>query len=434
MTDQHPPFEPDVPLTAAQLRERVLSFRDTPVTVELEGVGTIRLRKATGHDMDRLGRVVEQRLSARDFAETLLRNQWEGDAPDPAVLRDLSDPQVLLLLLEWMASLSGAAGDAETLEDAQELIAARYEAWIAPVREMAETVARRMRSMTSSLEGLTNVAESVRGVGDLIGSLATKVAPHLGAINQAIAELSTRVEVTRLRLSIPMPELGRLFSSLPEPEQFRAAFQELRSGHDTLISLGYGFTIDRWAPTFIRQIGRGKVGNRALHAAFLAHTRSDEFAAHLQGVILQSPPMRWRWRDLEPALRAHRQRIYALSIPVFMAQLEGIVTDLLLLHGRAAYRRKKLVQKEEGRIRLGSNGKPVQLTGLDAKLRHSGYQNMEEVKEAAEFILDVLVPQRNAILHGRKSGHGRAKLSVQLALLIWMYAEVVSAAERGQLN
>ena len=58
---------------------------------------------------------------------------------------------------------------------------------------------------------------------------------------------------------------------------------------------------------------------------------------------------------------------------------------------------------------------------------------MEEVREGAEFILNRMIRPRNAILHGSRTSYMSAKLSVQLLLLVWIYAEVVAAASAGRI-
>ena len=47
--------------------------------------------------------------------------------------------------------------------------------------------------------------------------------------------------------------------------------------------------------------------------------------------------------------------------------------------------------------------------------------------------LGALVPYRNCILHGRQVAYGKAKLSTQLLLLLWVFCHEFTALEHGMI-
>lgn len=365
-----------------------------------------------------------------------MRHQWVGEDPRSEIPGGVTDEHLVRLVGTWAAKEFSL--DPEKLTDLPKVRAAIQADMERREEELRAVLAQiklpDFRAIRLPELPVTNLGQGVlagiRTVGESVQRLSDLIQPHLDSLaKQMSAQLAVIADV---RSSfVPPPELTRIFSSLPTPERWREIFEGLREGKDALDELGYGFTVDKWEVSFIRQIGRGHYGRRELHDAFREHTRTPEFSEQLQEVFSRTPRLRRRWRIVSPALGAHVRREYALSIPALLSQLEGIVTDLLILRGQAAFRGKDLLAKQAGRIKRQTRDptKPVILSGLDAKLRHSGYKSMEEVRDGAEFMLNRLVRPRNAILHGSRTSYMSAKLSVQLLLLIWIYAEVVAAAE-----
>ncbi|CAN5851234.1 hypothetical protein BH23GEM3_BH23GEM3_12150 [soil metagenome] len=447
MPDETAPQQPDGPDDAGDeskrwpTREQILCTKVPPVVVELEGWGQVSLRGATLRDLAFLTELVQREDDPRAFAEAVVRHQWMGGDPRSEILAGMTDEHLMRLVGAW--AVNGLSLDPEKLTDLPSVRAAiqadvdRREAEMRAVLahiKLPDFGAIRLPELPvinlspGVLAGTQTVGESVQRLSDLIQ-------PHLDTLARQMAVQFRVMEEVRASF-IPPPQLTRIFSSLPSPERWREIFEGLCEGKDTLDELGYGFTVDKWEVSFIRQIGRGDYGRRELHDAFREHTRTPEFSEQLCKVFDRTPRLRRRWRIVGPALGAHVRREYALSIPALLTQLEGIVTDLLILRGQATFRGKDLLAKEAGMLKRQARDrtKPVVLSGLDAKLQHSGYKSMEEVRGGAEFMLNRLVRPRNAILHGSRTSYMSAKLSVQLLLLIGIYTEVVAAVESGEIS
>ena len=421
--------------------EHILNSKVPPIVVELEGWGSVDLRGATLRDSTFLAELLQREDDPRTCAEAVVRHQWVGGDPGSETLAHITDEHLTSLVATWAAK--GLSLDPKKLTDLPSVRAA-IQADVERQKEELQAVLAQMKvpdfgairlpkvpvmDLSSSVfAGIGTIGESIQRLSDLIQ-------PHLDTVAKQISHQLRLIAEVRASF-VPPPELTRIFNSLPSPERWREIFEGLREGKSTLDELGYGFTVDKWEVSFIRQIGRGDYGRRELHDAFREHTRTPAFSEQLCEVFSRTPRLHRRWRIVGPALNAHSRREYALSIPVLLAQLEGIVTDLLILRGQAAFRGKDLLAKEAGRLKRQARDptKPVVLPGLDAKLRHSGYKSMEEVRDGAEFMLNRLIRPRNAILHGSRTSYMSAKLSVQLLLLIWIYAEVVAAAESGEIG
>lgn len=422
------PFEP---LSATELREAVLNRKEPPIVIELDGSGPVRMRVATGRDVLFLTDLVHRESEPRAFAEAVLRHQLEEGAFDDAVVGELPDAQLAQLVGAWAAhSLTTVTEAPTTLSDVRSTLQGDVERREA---EMATLLARIRLPVMPSLgihfqPAIQSLVESSRRITE-------SIRPHLEILTQQLSEPRRLVE-SFAHVSIPPAALTQIFESIPSPERVRELLQGLREGQETLDELGYGFTIEAWEPGFIQQIGRGEYGHRELHNLLLAETRTSEYREQLASTFGQTERLGQRWKIVGPALNAHVRREYALSIPAFLTQLEGMATDLLILKGRAVFQGKKLLAKEEGAVKRQKRrpGKAVVLSGLDAKLRHSGYERMEEVRDAADFILNSLVHLRNAILHGSRTSYMSAKLSVQLLHLIGTYAQVAVNEERKGLT
>jgi hypothetical protein len=423
---------------ARTTRERIRAYKAPPVVVDLPQRGSVHLRRATLNDLVFIEELIKEHSDPLVFAGTILHHQWE-EGPGGLGAEVLRDPDVARAVLREWAVTAFDLGEPvpETLEELQHAIrsaAGRRQEEMAAMlqrigRTMAPTVnlARAARINAAVVDGLVSLQDSFRAV-------QMQLRPHLSALATAADRLRPSTVPLGALDGIRLPDISRIFRSLPDPEQIREGAQRLQAGAETLGSLGYGFTIDMWAPSFVAQVGRGELSRRALHDSFREHTREGSFAEEMRHRFQESARLRRRWAIVGAALEAHRRREYVLSIPPLLAQLEGLVTDLLLLRGQAVVLGRKVVAKDAGSLRKGRDGKPIVLKGLDAKIRTSGFESMAEVRMGAEFVLNQLAPARNAILHGNRTTYGSAKLSVQLLLLIWIYAEVVVAVERGQVR
>lgn len=216
-----------------------------------------------------------------------------------------------------------------------------------------------------------------------------------------------------------------LFRHLPDPSLFAERSRTIEAGFSALNDAGYGFTAHRWDLPLVVEMGKLRIEVRDAVATnrFSAFVRDPEFSVGLQQVIEATPVFRRRWPIIAAGLEAHRHRNYLLAIPTLLAQVEGCITDILVLRGEAVLHRGKLYARgKDGKAKKGHDGKPVRLRGLGSKLAHSRWNGDEVLEAVSVLIANQLVGDRNEILHGRDVNYGKAKLSTQCILLLWVLA------------
>lgn len=220
--------------------------------------------------------------------------------------------------------------------------------------------------------------------------------------------------------------MSNILRTLPSPEHLVRQWRVINEGAEALDEFGFGFTAHVWDIPLVIEFGkpppqvRGAVATNRLSAMI----RSSEFRAELQEVLEESSVFGRRWPIIEAAVEAHCQRNYNLAIPALLAQLEGCITDLLILRGEATMYRGKLYAKDsKGRLKRGKDNKPVRLKGLDSKLSNSRWRSEEILEDVASLLTSRLIADRNGILHGRQVKYGQPKLSVQCILLIWVLGQ-----------
>jgi hypothetical protein len=138
---------------------------------------------------------------------------------------------------------------------------------------------------------------------------------------------------------------------------------------------------------------------------------------------MEDPIFKRRQRPIGEALGAHKQRKWLLSIPVLLAQMEGVLRDYAEQRNMS---RKKSVKKLAALLRAKSPDASlvgdtwiVQLEGIFA----SGYKTTEN---------KVAGLRRNAILHGLEVHYGSELRSLQLFLQLdtihWLLSAKQSTA------
>jgi hypothetical protein len=178
-----------------------------------------------------------------------------------------------------------------------------------------------------------------------------------------------------------------------------------------------------------------KVRHAAITNRVLALTRSAEFEEELRYGFEHSSLLRSRWEIVQLGLKSHCRREYLLSIPALLAQIEGILADMLVAESAVVRRKGKLYAADtNGKIRRGKKGKEIEIHGLGQLVQNSRLQNDELLKGVASYIADRLVPERQPILHGRNVKYGSPKRSTQLLLVLWILAVELLDLEDEQPN
>jgi len=237
--------------------------------------------------------------------------------------------------------------------------------------------------------------------------------------------------IKSIRIEVPKIQLGKFFENLPDfteiAEQLETYGKATKAAY-VLDENGYRFLLHYWTLAEVSEfagidqvdtkIRSAVVTNKLLHM-----TQQAELTQNLREYFQNSSVLSRRWKIIEQALIAHKNRNYVLSIPTLLAQVEGIFTDALALKGIAVRIDGRLCEKDiTGKPKLDKHGKPIPIHDLKQKVLKSNLQNEKILQALGQFYTSYLVDERNAILHGSQLAYGTAKLSVQLLLNIYLLA------------
>jgi hypothetical protein len=224
----------------------------------------------------------------------------------------------------------------------------------------------------------------------------------------------------------------------PSPEILEH-WKELDEAKETLDKHGYGFTIDLWRWAFLRTLVRpvnprmqGGVITRRLTKA----TQEAEFREYMAALVrgLEKLPYkcrvqlkpRSRWKAIDQALDAHARRHYMASVPILLAQVDGMLTCLLLARGelwppQGAWDRRIYMGLDQ------RTGKEIAATSLRKRLGCTQL-HQDPVLRELKALLGTKLDERNDIIHGADTAYGTPKLSTQLVLVL-----AVLASELGNI-
>jgi hypothetical protein len=281
-----------------------------------------------------------------------------------------------------------------------------------------------------------------------MGSFASAVTPILPMKNlipqSRVSQMLRGIDLSALTPSVP------IIPKLPNPVDMKVLREILQQaaevaeqarevaarGDETLEASGYGFADHMWSWGFVASFAHvhPRVRDAVVTRRMAAITSSETFQEWLAEGIQESRLLKPRWPIIEQALAAHRRREYVLSTPVFLAQIEGTIGDAMILKNRVVARDGKLyLLDNDGELKLNKKGRPIEIRGLHSLVDLSDFSDHEALEDAASLLTDSLAPWRNAILHGRNVKYGRAKLSVQALLMLWLLATEVRAFEEAKL-
>lgn len=407
------------------LRERIPKPTTIPpIEIVLPEPGEMLvLRGVSLRDAGRLAELIEERLSPRVAALRVIELQRHELTPPEDAIQALPVAVLARSLTSVACRIRGrslaSTGDLQMAYEAlaEEVLQqrAQMKEW---GRDVAASIQPALRSLQQATEGIAgSVAAAVRSV-NLHAEQLSRV------VEQAAGPLKDLGESFRLRL----PDVQSFFDSLPDLDVVRQGLREAAAGQAVLEDVGYGFAPDALSLSFARRAGRGELSRRQVQAALLGLTRSEHFHDQIEAAFTASGRLQRRWRVVEAAIAAHVDRNYALSIPALLAQLEGVVTDLLIIREQAVKRGSRVFRKEAGRIKLNRKGNPTALAGLHSKT--ALLPTSLVAGAAADLIMDRIAPLRNGILHGTRTSYASAKLSAQLLLLLWVYGQVAGAADK----
>lgn len=382
-------------------------------------------------DFEKFGNVAG--IDPRDFTAQFLAEVAQVPELDSADLLGMGDTALQQIAHSWIAETGGVFQRFLSESSAFDAIHQGYMAEFSALLDGAGTILSEVYApVFPALEGpfknLTDM-RSLAGIDDLLASnrdlLNAMADSVVGGLGSNFVDMLTDGHHT-----------GAFFENLPDIlELHRRAEEELEQVISVLHGAGYSL-LNHWLlSSLFRLVGIDQVDNRVRSAVvtnrLLGITRRQGFFDEIRLRFSESSVLSRRWRVIEQALIAHRNRHYAISIPTLLAQIEGIFTDALVLKGTVKQDNGKLYARDpSGALKLNKNGDPIELHGLRLKVKHSDLQDEPLLHDLARFFTDYLVKGRNDILHGRIVDYDKAKLSVQLLLYTHLLAVEFADYER----
>jgi hypothetical protein len=208
-------------------------------------------------------------------------------------------------------------------------------------------------------------------------------------------------------------------------------------GAKALDTSGYGFTKYFWSLPFLVEIGRAKEDERQqlISVSVSEFTAGEDFERELMRIVSNSAVLSSRSRIIQRAIKAQREGDYLVAVPLFFTQVEGVLSDALLLKKTAFSSNGKLYALDgTGTPAKDKNGKYIEFRGLDSKARSLQSKASDEAALVAEHLMDYTAKERNPILHGASVTYDSEELSTRTALALLIMCSVVSDFEHGDFS
>lgn len=411
------------------------TYKTDLILVETNQHGIVSLRPdlTFGH-MRALLELEQSGTDPREFAVqaiVALVQEPELDAED---VREWNDDLLTEMVTTWAERKLGSewpmSDDLPHLEAFQRGFQPYVRAFFLPIQQ---ALAEAFPAATETFEGLLQQASGLRQALASIGEALQSLHSSLNALMESvIAPLQQNITAIAQSFTLDL-QIGSLVESLPDLSEISRRYEGLVKAIEMLDRSGYRFMREQWMVSHVAPLtGIDQIDPRVRDAVItnrlLSLTRDSHFVDELQQLILESPVLSRRWEVIEQALVAHRNRRYVLSIPVLLAQVEGVFTDALILKNMAIRVGNKLcVRDQTGNVKLDRKGQPVMLHGLGQKVQNSRFHNDPGLQDVGNYLTDSLIPERNGILHGSHLAYGRARLSVQLVLAVYVLAAEIDA-------
>ena len=290
---------------------------------------------------------------------------------------------------------------------------------VADYRASASISSAALTQLTSQADAFSRIAQAVRpdpAVLKVVRQSRLRVAHTAELFNQNATLLAAlKLDVSPVRLVNALPNIRELAARVQRDTEGHAVLDE--AGFDLIYHLAGGAFAAELA-AISPQVRGAAVTNKLLHL-----TRGDDFEVRLSDVFRETPILQRRWPIMSQALQAHRRREYWIAIPVLMSQLEGLISDALVLRSTAKKVRGKFYDLDvNGQVRLDRKGRPIELRGLLGKISRFNLADHELVQGVVDLLNAELAASRNLILHGSDVHYGTAKLSTQLLLSTYLWA------------
>lgn len=354
--------------------------------------GDIRLRRIlTLRDLKTLLFLLEEGiLDSKDFTVNVIKNVALIQEIDFSVW---SDKEIVRLAAKWVKIALAKGNENQKIVDFDDFrlaVSKHVKAFFAEISGSIENLNKTVLSPALKIMGL--IAN-------------TQFASQL--VSEAI---QTALATSRFILSaIPkLPDFSDFFKSMLVGIE---EMKEAKDAQEILSESGYELGILLLDASELRGL-KGKKFKPVVTRKLVTATMSKDFSKEIERVFSISPLQR-RLPVIKQAMLAHQTRQFFLSTPVFIAQAEGVFTELLVVRNFAERVNGEVIGRRDGN-RLISLQKKVNLV--------KGRFDPGLEKTAVDIVLDRMVSKRNAILHGGNNQYGTSRMSTETLLLLYALA------------
>lgn len=289
------------------------------------------------------------------------------------------------------------------------------------------------------LNSLFNASRSINSFFGQLNNMVEKVAVNLAVPLVNISQISER-------LAHPTSALQQVIANIPNVQNFDNFWANLRpffesfenlledaeTGREVLRSSEFGFADHLWTIFYVRGFAHIDPQTRSATVTnkLAAWTRSEQFVEQFRYGASESKLLAKRWRIIESAIEAHSLRNYDLAVPALLAQIEGVLVDLMFIKDLVKKEGNKFyLANEYGEFKTDKRGRRLAPITLNPAVTHAKLSEHSNLAAASEFVADTLVQRRNAVLHGHDLTYGKAKFSVQALLILKVLADAVTRLE-----
>lgn len=274
----------------------------------------------------------------------------------------------------------------------------------------------------------TALTNSLRDTSLLAGNLAKVALNFESILNQIIEKQSIKFDFGSILSGLSKNFAQILLEIQKHNDELK---RELQESEVVFQESGYAFVYLILDEVFVLEFAKlsPNMRNREVTRKLLRMTQHQEFEDEFREIFTKSKTLKKRWKITQQAIRAHRERNFTLSIPVLLAQAEGIFTEILIIFNLAFRKKRKLYAKTaNGAPKLDRNGKLINVDTLNSKvtLAKPSLDTHEVLHFVVELFMERMIKQRNDILHGRICSYDSTKLAVQTLLLVYVLAHEIS--------
>ncbi|MEN6372003.1 MAG: hypothetical protein ABFD64_08310 [Armatimonadota bacterium] len=395
--------------------------------------GVLKLRDLNLNDAIYIEELTANKIATRDFTAKLLYHQMESPNFSEECVNSWPDKLLLRVAGKWLQESLKVDPSATTqfsfeqfndnvtgyLEEQKRRF---IEAASAPainnvvVPATAELLLK-LESLRVSARPL--LVELMAQLADVSRSIANTIVPICRKMVDEVKPAAFRIGTSDLISRIP--DLSNIDKRL---DQAKVIFRKE----------GYEFAIYDMPIRDICRLAESmpKTRSAIVTNKMLSLTRSNAFEALCSRIFTSSKILKPRWKIVQQTLIAHKNRQYEVSIPTLLSQIEGVITDIVILSNVAFAERGKVYEMEDGKPKLNKKGENIELRGLDSKVRCSKLRKDPMLDATVEILTNSLISERNGILHGTNKSYGKPKLSTQALMIVAILAAEIEYFEKGR--